>query len=298
MRRSLFIALLAIALLNSCAARGARIDRDPYYYSFYEKARLIMTNEEIQIYKHLPDIKAKDDFIDEFWKKRDPYPDTPENENKVEFERRIAYANRWFKENRPQGRGWDSQRGRILLQLGEPDNRYLNDMINNPDIKGVERWVYYYYQMELIFVDKDGFGEYKMVNYPAELLTALDMAKFTMNLADREAMKKAFSFEAKYRDGEIMIAIPLKKIHFREVGNTIQADYKITVYVYRDYRKVDAPKTFSKQLSYAKEQIPTQKTLEFSLPYRLDEKWKYYFDVLVEDVLTASRYRNFIKYKN
>ena len=283
-------------LLNACAARGTRIERDPYFESFFEKARLIMTNEEIQIYKHLPDIQAKDEFISEFWKKRDPFPETAENENKTEFERRISYANRWFKENRAPGRGWDSPRGRILIQLGEPDNRFLSDMINNPSIKGYERWVYYYYQLELIFVDSEGFGEYKLRNFPAELLTAIDAAKFTLNLADREAMKKAFSFEAKYRDGQIFIAIPLKKIRFREVENTIQAAYKISVYVYRDYRKIDAP-TFSKQLSYAKDQIPAEKTLVFSLPYRLSEKGKYYFDVLVEDVLTASRSRNFISYK-
>lgn len=296
MKWSLFIPLLGMVWLNACAARGTMIERDPNFESFFEKARLIMTNEEIQIYKHLPDTQARDEFIAEFWKKRDPFPETNENESKVEFERRIAYANRWFKENRPPGRGWDTQRGRILLQLGEPDNRYLNDMINDPNIKGYEHWVYYYYQLDLIFVDKDGFGEYKMANYPAELLTALDTAKFTLNLSEREAMKNAFSFAAKYRDGQISITIPLKKIHFQEVGNTIQAAYKISVYVYRDYRKIDAP-TFSKQLSFAKDQIPVEKTLAFSLPYRLNEKGKYYFDVLVEDVATAARYRDFISYK-
>ncbi len=101
-----------------------------------------MTGEEIQIYKHLADRKAREEFIEEFWQKRDPLPDTPENEARVEFDRRIAYANRWFKENRAAGRGWDTPRGRILIQLGEPDNRYLNDMINDPGVKGFERWIY------------------------------------------------------------------------------------------------------------------------------------------------------------
>lgn len=296
MNKSLFAILLAVVLMNACAARGNRIDHDPYFESFFEKARLIMTNEEIQIYKHLPDIQARDEFISEFWQKRDPFPETPENENKTEFERRIAYANRWFKENRPSGRGWDSPRGRILLLLGEPDNRMLSDMINNPDIKGYERWIYYYYQLELIFVDSDGFGEYKLKNWPPELLTSIDRAKFTLNLADKEALKNVFAFEAKYRNGEIVIAIPVKKIRFQEVENKIQAAYKISVYVYRDYRKIDAP-TFSKQFSYAKDRIPAEKSLEFSLPYRLSEKGKYYFDVLVEDVMTAARSRHFISYK-
>ncbi|MBU4267853.1 MAG: GWxTD domain-containing protein [Acidobacteria bacterium] len=296
MKRSLLTILAVLVLMNACAARSTRIERDPYFESFYEKARLIMTKEEIQIYKHLPDTQAKDEFIDEFWKKRDPFPETPENENKIEFERRIAYANRWFRENRSMGRGWETPRGRILIQLGEPDNRLLSDMINNPSIKGYERWIYYYYQMELIFIDSDGFGEYKLKNWPPELLTSIDMAKFTLNLADREAMKNAFSFEVKYRDGQIVIAIPLKKIRFREVENTIQADYKISVYVYHEFRKIDSP-IFTKQLSYPKDQIPTEKMLEFSLPYRLSKKGEYYFDVLMKDVLTAARSRNFISFK-
>ncbi|MCJ7525349.1 MAG: GWxTD domain-containing protein [Candidatus Aminicenantes bacterium] len=296
MKRSLLAVLVVLVFMNACATQGARIERDPYYESFYEKARLIMTKEEIQIYKHLPDTKAKDEFIDEFWKKRDPFPETQENENKTEFERRIAYANRWFKENRAMGRGWDTPRGRIMLQLGEPDNRYLSDMINDPSIKGYEHWIYYYYQLELIFVDSNGFGEFKLRNWPAELLTSIDRAKFTLNLTDREAMKNAFSFETKYQDGQIVIAIPLNKIHFREVENTIQADYKISVYVYREYLKIDSP-IFTKQLSYPKDRIPNEKMLEFYLPYQISKKGKYYFDVLLEDVLTASRSRNFISFK-
>ncbi len=296
MKRSILGIFALLVLMNACAAKVTRIERDPYYESFYEKARLIMTKEEVQIYKHLPDTRAKEEFIDEFWKKRDPFPETQENENKSEFERRIAYANRWFKENRPFGRGWDTPRGRILIQLGEPDNRILSEMINDPSIKGYERWIYYYYQLELIFIDSNGFGEYKLRNWPAELLTSIDRAKFTLNLTDREAMKNAFSFEAKYKDGQLVIAIPLSKIRFRDVESTIQADYKISIYVYREHKKIDS-REFSKQLSYPKDRIPNEKTLEFSLPYQISQKGKYYFDILLEDVLTASRSRNYISFK-
>jgi GWxTD domain-containing protein len=295
-RRSVFSGLLLLALLTACGTAGRRIAQDPYFESFFEKARLIMTREEIEIYKHLPDDQARGAFIDEFWNKRDPDPATPENENKIEFERRIAYANRWFKENRALGRGWDTQRGRIFLQLGEPDNRYLTDMINNPQVKGYERWIYYMYQLELIFVDKDGFGEYKLQNWPAELLTAITQAQFSMNLTDRSALQKAFSFKAAYKDGRISISIPLKNVRFREEGDSIRADYKITVYVYRDYQKVDT-RTFSKQLQYAKDRIPAEKALTFYLPCPLEQMGKYFFDVIVEDVMTAARTRNFASAK-
>ena len=294
--RWFFLTVLLLLLLNGCSAASRRIEQDPYFEPFFEKARLIMTREEIEIYKHLPDPQARGEFIDEFWKKRDPDPATPENENKTEFERRIAYANRWFKENRPFGRGWDTQRGRIFLQLGEPDNRFLTDMINNPSVKGYERWIYYDYQLELIFVDSGGFGEYRLQNWPAELLTAINQAQFSMNLTERDALQRTLSFKAAYKDGAIAIAIPLKKVHFREEGDIIRADYKITVYVYRDYQKIDSP-TFSKQLQYAKDRIPAEKELTFALPYPLERSGKYFFDVIVEDGLTAARSRNFASYK-
>jgi len=287
---------MLIALASACSTASRRIEQDPFYESFFEKARLIMTKEEIQIYKHLPDAKAKEEFIDEFWSKRDPYPETPENENKIEFERRIAYANRWFKENRAMGRGWDTPRGRILIQLGEPDNRFLNEMRNDTNVKGYERWIYLYYQLELIFVDSDGFGEYKLRNWPAELLTAINLAQFTLNLSDREAMKNAFSFDAKYGDGQLSISIPTKKVRFQEEADSIHADYKIDIFVYRDFMKVDAP-TFSKQLRFDKNKIPGEKRLTFSLPYPLQEKGKYYMDVIIQDLLTSSKSRNFVEFK-
>jgi GWxTD domain-containing protein len=294
--RRVFPAALLLLALHGCSAARMRIERDPFYESFFEKARLIMTREEVEIYKHLPDREARAEFIDEFWKKRDPVPETPENENKIEFERRIAYANRWFKENRPMGRGWDTPRGRILLQLGEPDNRYQSTMLNNPSVKGYERWIYYYYRLELIFVDSDGFGEFKLRNWPAELLTAINLAQFTLDLNDRKELQKRFSFDADYKEGQFAITIPMQKIRFREEGDSIRADYRITVYVYRNYREVDRP-VFSKQLQFAKDAIPGDKKLTFFLPYSLAQKGKYFFDVIVEDVTSGARSRSFAKYK-
>ena len=287
---------LTIALASSCSAGGMRIERDPYFASFYEKTRLIMTNEEIRIYKHLADDRAREEFIGEFWQKRDPLPDTPENEARAEFERRIAYANRWFKENRAPGRGWDTPRGRILIQLGEPDNRYLNDMINDPNVKGYERWIYYEHQLELVFVDSSGFGEFKLRGFPAELLTAIDRARFAINPVAGGSPDGALSFQAQYRDSGISISLPLKKIRFSESGDTVHADYRITVYVYRDYAKV-ATRVFDKRLHYSRQDMPTAKTVEFSLPYPLAARGKYFLDIVMEDLLTGSRSRNSVAFK-
>ncbi|UCH95670.1 MAG: GWxTD domain-containing protein, partial [Candidatus Aminicenantes bacterium] len=105
----------------------SQIPKELYKDSFFEKARFIMTKQEIEIYKHLPDKAGKEQFIEEFWKKRDPNPETEENESREEFEERITYANKWFKEH-SKDRGWDTQRGRILLQLGFPDRREFGEL--------------------------------------------------------------------------------------------------------------------------------------------------------------------------
>ncbi len=290
------LAWLAIVLTGSAGAADKWSERDPYFASFYEKTRLIMTNEEIQIYKHLADAGAREEFIEEFWQKRDPLPDTAENEARAEFERRIAYANRWFRENRSAGRGWDTPRGRILIQLGEPDNRSLNSMISDPNIKGYERWVYYDYQLELVFVDSSGFGEYKLRNWPPELLTAIAQARFAIDPAAGKSAASPFQFQARYRDGLISISLPLKKIRFSEAGETVHADYRITVYVYRDYAKI-ATQAFDKRLQYAKGDIPTDKSVDISLPYPLAARGKYFLDIVMQDLLTGSRSRNFISFK-
>jgi GWxTD domain-containing protein len=289
-------ALLLLALSFSCSAAGRRIERDPFFASFYEKTRLIMTGEEIQIYKHLADREAREEFIEEFWQKRDPLPDTPENEARVEFDRRIAYANRWFKENRAAGRGWDTPRGRILIQLGEPDNRYLNEMMNDPGIKGYERWIYYNYQLELIFVDSGGFGEFKLRNWPPTLLTAIDLAKFALNPDAGGSPGQVLAFQAGYRDGRITIAVPLKKIRFNEKEGAIRADFRVTVFAYRDYSKIGT-QVFDQRLQYPKESLPAGKVIEFSLPYPLEARGKYFLDIILEDVLTGSRSRDFAEFK-
>jgi GWxTD domain-containing protein len=293
--RACALALL-ITMAGACSTTGMRIEQDPYFASFYEKTRLIMTNEEIQIYKHLADTRAREEFIEEFWQKRDPLPDTPENEARIEFDRRIAYANRWFKENRASGRGWDTPRGRILIQLGEPDNRYLNDMINDPSVKGYERWIYYAYQLELVFTDSSGFGEFKLRSWPAELLTAIDHARFAFNAAASGSPGQVFTFQAGYKDGRITVAIPLKKIRFNEKEGSIRADFRITAFVYRDYAKIDT-RVFSRQLLYAKESLPAEKVIEFALPYPLEARGNYFLDIIVEDVLTGSRSRDFARFK-
>jgi GWxTD domain-containing protein len=83
-----------------------------------EDVRWIITDEERSAFKQLSNDEERDQFIEAFWQRRDPTPDTVENEFKEEHYRRIAYANEHFAAGIP---GWKSDRGRIYIQYGPPD---------------------------------------------------------------------------------------------------------------------------------------------------------------------------------
>ena len=79
-----------------------------------EDVRWIITPEELAAFKQLSNDEERDAFIEQFWLRRDPTPDTPENEYKEEHYRRIAYANEHFASGIP---GWRTDRGRIYIAV-------------------------------------------------------------------------------------------------------------------------------------------------------------------------------------
>ena len=78
----------------------------------------IITDEERAAFKQLSNDEERDNFIEAFWQRRDPTPDTEENEYKEEHYQRIAYANEHFAAGVP---GWKTDRGRIYIVFGKPD---------------------------------------------------------------------------------------------------------------------------------------------------------------------------------
>ena len=83
-----------------------------------EDVRYIITDEERAAFKQLSNDEERDNFIEAFWARRDPTPDTVENEFKEEHYSRIAYANEHFAAGIP---GWKTDRGRIYVMYGKPD---------------------------------------------------------------------------------------------------------------------------------------------------------------------------------
>jgi len=141
----------------------------------------IITDEERKAFKKLATDDERERFIEEFWRRRDPDPDTDENEYKEEYYERIAYANEHFTSGIP---GWKTDRGRIWIMYGKPDERETHPMggsYERPSYEGggstttypFEIWFYRYLAgvgsgVEIEFVDPTGSGEYRIARNPNE----------------------------------------------------------------------------------------------------------------------------------
>jgi GWxTD domain-containing protein len=140
-----------------------------------EDVRWIITDEEQKAFKLLSNDEERDQFIEAFWQRRDPTPDTIENEFKEEHYRRMAYANEHFAAGIP---GWKSDRGRIYIMYGPADEieshpsggtyeRPMDEGGGSTSTFPFEDWRYRYLEgigQEIIieFVDTCMCGDYHM----------------------------------------------------------------------------------------------------------------------------------------
>src|SRR5262245_53028874 len=83
-----------------------------------EDVRWIITDEERKIFDSLKTDDEREQFIEGFWYRRDPDPDTDVNEYREEYYQRIAYANEHYTSGIP---GWKTDRGRIYIMFGKAD---------------------------------------------------------------------------------------------------------------------------------------------------------------------------------
>jgi len=135
----------------------------------------IITKEEKRAFDALTTDEERENFIENFWRRRDPNPDTEENEYREEYYERIAYANEHFASGIP---GWKTDRGRVYIAWGKPDSiesHPSGGSYHRPSYEGggststypFEIWFYRHLDgvgdgLEIEFVDPTGTGEYRM----------------------------------------------------------------------------------------------------------------------------------------
>ena len=133
----------------------------------------IISDEERKAFKNLSNDEEREAFIENFWLRRNPNPDSPENEFREEHYRRIAYANEHFAAGKP---GWKTDRGHIYISFGKPDSidshpsggaytRPIDEGGGETSTFPFEVWHYRYLEgvgenIDLEFVDTCQCGDY------------------------------------------------------------------------------------------------------------------------------------------
>jgi GWxTD domain-containing protein len=141
----------------------------PYTKWLTEDVAYIINDQERAAFKRLPTDAEREHFIEQFWLRRDPTPDTPRNEFKEEHYRRIAYANQHYAAAGIPG--WKTDRGRIYIVYGPADEietRPSGGASKYPS----EQWRYRFIEgvgtnVIIEFVDSTGTGEYRMTRDPS-----------------------------------------------------------------------------------------------------------------------------------
>ena len=168
----------------------------PYKKWLNEDVVYIITDEERAAFKRLASDEERESFIESFWLRRDPTPDTEENEFKEEHYRRIAYANDHYASGIP---GWKTDRGRIYITYGPPDEieshpsggtyeRPMEEGGGETSTYPFQQWRYRYLDgigtnIIIEFVDPTMSGEFHMTMDPSEkdALLYVPNAGLTMN---------------------------------------------------------------------------------------------------------------------
>ncbi len=157
----------------------------------------IITDEERKAFKKLATDDERERFIEEFWRRRDPDPDTDENEYREEYYERIAYTNEHYSSGIP---GWKTDRGRIYIMYGKPDELETHPSgghYDRPSYQGggststypFEVWFYRHLPgvgsgVEIEFVDPTGTGEYRIARSPDEKDALLNIPGAGLTLSE------------------------------------------------------------------------------------------------------------------
>ncbi len=222
-----------VLFFSSCRLYNLERKLDPVNADFISKVRYIITKKERKIFLELPH-SEKEQFIEEFWERRDPDPDTEENEFKMEYLNRIEEATKLFiSEAKP---GWSTDRGRIYILFGPPMDRIRYPL--GGDSYGRCREIWYYGAFPVVFIDSTCTGNYSLVTYDLSNIRQLNlmyMHELTQAQARAQATfgkeKRFFDFKWRVKqdvveedrvEGTITMEIPYGNIWYRSEGDMLE----------------------------------------------------------------------------
>ena len=238
-KRLATLSFTAALLFAACASARVEKQLDPKSREFLSKARYVITSEERRAFLALAP-EAREPFVEDFWKRRDPTPATEENEFKAEYFSRIERANHLFSGGGSPG--WLQDRGRVFITLGPPDHRETYP--RGITFYGLPTEIWWYGFFPITFIDERWVDDYRLDPDSAAQLTVINQAQKEWN-QPRQGLARAG--ETRYAaalpelevtiekaDGEgarFTLALPYKNIWLKSRGERFEATLEVTMKV-------------------------------------------------------------------
>jgi len=295
--------LLAVFLMQalvSCSMAGRAVSSlPPADKQFLSEVRYIITKNEKKIFPSLGETERKQ-FIEDFWKKRDPSPSTDENEYREEYYNRIDQANRLFREG---SSGWLTDRGRAYILLGDPERRNTYPSGYTFYDRPMEIWYYKYFT--IVFIDYTFTGIYKLEPLSVQQIGVITSSQMRLKPEVLVSKRVVFDFELKIENTaadevKLIIVVPYEKLNMiQKPGQTatIETALKIDVLVSGPHDETILQKQEIHPVSLQATALDKlSKNLNIGLPLKL-KPGKYSALVTLENATDKSQVSKKIQFK-
>jgi len=251
----------------------------------YDELQLIMTAKEQKEFKKIKTEKELEKFVEEFWKKRDPDPSTPENEVKELYYKRMKETKRFFRE--PGRKPWLTERGKVYMILGRPMS-WERKLMQKGTIANQEMWRYDRFQLTIYFVDRSNTGRYYLQQPPSKLLDLMGQEKkfFLPQSKSSSLTIKAYIDRA---TGKLYIHIPLSGLTFVKKDGKFYTNFNFS-FAY-GHPQDPQPKEFTQKMSVpVSEKDIKAGDKQITIPVNIAPlKGQYIFIVEVEDLISGKK---------
>lgn len=281
----LFFCLFSLFFSSSCRYYNLERKLSPDDADWFNRIRYIISTKESHIFLDLPD-SEKEQFREDFWKRRDPDPGTEENEFKMEYYNRMEQADDMFhSEGRP---GWLTDRGRIYILFGPPMDRIINSMSAYQRCQEV----WYYGNFPVVFVDPTCTGDFRLVTYDLSPISrSLNlMYMHEINMAQAKAMQtisgqehyfdfnwsiKKTKVETGRIEGVIEIEVPYASIWFKEQDDKLSTVLDLRLELVNAEKKLVWEHKESFEVEATEEMLNESKKSEykFKVPFVIEKNF-------------------------
>jgi GWxTD domain-containing protein len=291
-------ALFLLTSLAGCSMGGRSVRSLPEAdKQFLSEVRYIITRQEKKLFPSLGPEERKQ-FIEDFWKKRDPSPGTEENEFRDEYYARIEKANHLFREG---SSGWLTDRGRAYILLGDPERRNTYPSGYTFYDRPMEIWYYKFFT--IVFIDYTFTGVYTLEPLSVQQIGVITSSQMRLKPEGLVSNRVVFDFEIRVEQpgaGQVnlLIDVPYARLNMVQKsgqGDTIETALKIDVLVSGPHDEVVLQKQENHPVSLqtsALDKLP--KNLSIHLPLQL-QPGSYSVLVTLENATDKSQVSKKIK---